>query len=1116
TPTGAEQREREFESSLTCAGPGRLWQTDAKEYLMTYESVQEMFSRVAAGCPTAPAVERGGRSLTYAELEAESNRLANFLAGAGAVRGTVVGLFTADPAQVIAGILGVLKAGAVFVPLDPSFPEHRLGVLSGQARPEFFITQATHLLKLGRVLGEAGQHTRVICVDGQAEGAEFDASVLEVLTSYEGFDRVEHPGLPSDADAPCSVYFTSGSTGKPKAILGRLKGIDHFVRWEIGAVGSSHGTRVSQLASPSFDGFLKDAFVPLCSGGVVCAPESRDVVLDSWSLADWLDAEGVEVLHCVPSVFRSLINQGLSESYFGSMRWVVLTGEPLYPADVKRWMEVFGERIKLWNIYGTTETSMSKFAHEVTREDAERPSIPVGKPIDGVEVMVINSSGRLCGLGAVGEVHIKTPYRSHGYYGEPEMTAEVFVPNPFGSDPSDLVHRTGDFGRLLPGGELELLGRRDQQVKVRGVRVELGEVENLLRGHEAVADVAVVDREDGEGGKALVAYVTLSNGAGAGALRGYLMERLPEAMVPSAFVEMESLPRTLGGKIDRKALPALEQVQAQREAEGEVARSPLEEIVAGIWREVLRLPSVKRDGNFFNLGGHSLLVTQVLARVREFLEVELPVRSLFEAPTVEEFSRLIEEKFTEGRRADLTPIERVPREGELPLSYSQRRMWFFEHLSGGTCAFNVVLDLRLKGRLNIAALEQTFGEIIRRHESLRTTFPAVGDSPAQVINPPAPFSLPVVDLSTLPSEEREGVAARAAQGQALRRFDLGRGPLLRLALLRLAAEEHVVVCTMHHIIGDGQSFEVVIAEMSRLYGALCGGEPSPLSELEIQYADYAAWQRGWLRGEELEGRLGYWRGQLGDAPRRLNLPHRKGRARVQRFKGAEHEVRVNAELTKALRELSQREGVTLFMTMLSAFVVLLNLYTDNEDIVVGSAYANRERAEAERLIGILANTLVLRVDVSGAETFRDVLRRVREVCLDAYTYQLPPELLREGLGERGEERESLFDVWFQLEKERKEKFDMPGLDATPYIEGKEVTRFELSLGLGEWEDEVLGTLEYDDDLFTAETTARMVEGYLRVLALMAEDPERNLSGVSLASETEDEQLRANFAANLEA
>ncbi|MFL6283042.1 MAG: AMP-binding protein, partial [Pyrinomonadaceae bacterium] len=306
---------------------------------MTNESVQEMFSRVAAGCPAAPAIERGGRSLTYAELEAESNRLANFLAGAGAVRGTVVGLFTADPAQVIGGILGVLKAGAVFVPLDPSFPEHRLGVLSGQARPEFFITQATNLLKLRRVAADVSSHAKVICVgagrgeEAQPEGHESNGAGFEVLRDYESYDRTESPGIKSDPDAPCSVYFTSGSTGKPKAILGRLKGIDHFVRWEIGAVGSSHGTRVSQLASPSFDGFLKDAFVPLCSGGVVCAPESRDVVLDAQGLADWLDAEGVEVLHCVPSVFRSLINQGLSESYFGSMRWVVLTGEPLYPAD---------------------------------------------------------------------------------------------------------------------------------------------------------------------------------------------------------------------------------------------------------------------------------------------------------------------------------------------------------------------------------------------------------------------------------------------------------------------------------------------------------------------------------------------------------------------------------------------------------------------------------------------------------------------------------------------------------------------------------------------------------------------------------------------------------------
>src|SRR5689334_13122888 len=393
---------------------------------MSYESAQEMFSRVAAQFGPQIAVERGARKVTYATIEAESNRLANFLLEGGAGKGTMVGLLNDDPIAIVTGILGVLKAGAVFIPLDPTFPDGRLRMMSDQVEPQWYISETRHSEKLEQLRA-----------NGEARTVYLDHS------DYLGYDHLENPSLRSDPDAPCSIYFTSGSTGKPKAILGRLKGIDHFIRWEIETVDARPGTRVSQLAAPSFDGFLKDAFVPLCSGGVVCAPETRDVILDAWSLADWLDVEQIEVLHCVPSVFRAMINQGLNSRYFEALRCVVMTGEHLYPADVKRWMDVFGERIKLFNIYGTTETSLSKFAYEVKPEDVERSSIPVGKPIKGAAMMVIDQNGQPCAVGDVGEIYIRTPYRSFGYYREPDLTKQVFIPNPFSNDPADLVHKTG-------------------------------------------------------------------------------------------------------------------------------------------------------------------------------------------------------------------------------------------------------------------------------------------------------------------------------------------------------------------------------------------------------------------------------------------------------------------------------------------------------------------------------------------------------------------------------------------------------------------------------------------------------------------------------------------------
>ena len=1051
---------------------------------MSYESVQETFSRMAAQFGPRPAIDRAGRQISYATLEAESNRLANYLIERGAGKGTMVGLLTEDPIRIVTGILGVLKAGAVFIPLDPTFPEGRLRTMTECVDPQWYVTEGRYIDTLSRRRSDENPDVRVVSFDDP---------------QYASYEQTQHPNVPSDPDAPCSIYFTSGSTGKPKAILGRLKGIDHFMRWEIDAVGAGPGTRVSQLASPAFDGFLKDVFVPLCSGGTVCAPENRDIILDAWALADWLDVEQIEVLHCVPSLFRALLNEKLNSRYFEALKCIVMTGEPLYPADVKRWLDVFGDRARLFNIYGTTETTLSHFAYEIKPEDVERPSIPVGKPIDGSSPLVIDSRGELCGLGAVGEIHIRWPYRSHGYYNAPELTREVFVQNPLSDDPNDIVHKTGDYGRILKGGDLEHLGRRDQQVQIRGVRVELGEIENLLRAHEAVADVAVVDRDDNDGNKFLVVYVTMNNGTGSDVLRHYLSDRLPVTMLPSAFVELDQLPRTLNGKIDRKALPALEAIKAEAAANQNTKLTPIEEIVAGIWSEVLRLPAISRNGNFFNLGGHSLLVTQVLARVRDYLKIELPVRSIFEAPSLAEFSQVVQEQLSHGQSTEYSPIVHVPRDGELLLSLSQQRMWFFDKLASGTSAFNIALGVRLKGALNVQALEQTFGEIIRRHEGLRTVFQEENGQPLQVIQAPGRFELPLVNLGSLRGEAREPQAARLAREETVRSFDLARGPLVRPTLLRLDDEEHIVICTMAHIIGDGQSFEVVVAEMSQLYSVFTSGKPSTLAEVTVQYIDYAAWQRQWLQGEELERRLAYWRRQLADAPSRLNLPLARSRPKVQQFGGAHQEFGLSPELTEALRELTRREGLTLYMTMLSAYVLLLNQYTDDEDIVVGSVYANRERVEAEKVIGILANTLVLRVNLSGAMTFKDVMRQVRQVCLDAYTYQLSPELIREDLAKRGEDRERMFDVWFQAERALQEKLDMSGLETSWYSEGKEVTRFELSLALGELDDRLIGKLDYDDRIFSAQTVAQMLEDYLQLLQLMAADVDKNLATISLGT-----------------
>ena len=597
---------------------------------MEQESIQDIFTTVAARYPSQVALDQGSRLTTYGELEYESNQLANFLISSGVNTGSIVAILAGNPALIVKSMLAILKAGCAFAPFDPLMPVNRLQWMAEQIKPAWFIVESEHLEKVAQIATGIEDRVTVVCADG----------------SDPRQDLTTNPGLESDPDALCSIFFTSGSTGKPNAIAGRLKGIAHFVLWEAAALGVREGTRFSQLTSPSFDGFLKDVFTPLCAGGTVCIPESREITLDARALVDWIEASRLNVLHCVPSVFRTLINAGLAIDNFPELQYVVLAGEPLLPADVGRWVETFADRIRLVNLYGPTETTLTKLFHFVDVSDKERRSVPIGKPIPGGAAVIIDEQGRACKPGEVGEILLCTPYRAHGYYNDPGKTAEVFVPNHFGNDPGDVVYRTGDYGRLLADGNFEFVGRKDHQVKIRGVRIELPEIENVLRTHESVTDVAVIDREDAIGNKYLCAYVVLDGDVEPGVLRQHLAKSLPEFMMPSAIIKLSSLPHTVNGKLDRKALPMPSAQQAAYVA----PRTAIEEVVAGIWASALWIDQVGVYDDFFELGGHSLLATRVISDVNAALNTEVPLRRLFEGPTVAELSASVEAARCNGSR----------------------------------------------------------------------------------------------------------------------------------------------------------------------------------------------------------------------------------------------------------------------------------------------------------------------------------------------------------------------------------------------------------------------------------------------------------------------------------
>ncbi|HZH16513.1 MAG TPA: condensation domain-containing protein, partial [Archangium sp.] len=765
---------------------------------------------------------------------------------------------------------------------------------------------------------------------------------------------------------------------------------------------------------------------------------------------------------------------------------------------------------RLYNLYGPSEdTTYSTFAL-MRREEA---SPPIGKPLSNTQAYVLDASLQPVPVGVSGELYLSGLGLARGYLGRPELTAERFLPNPFSSD-GGRMYRTGDKVRLLPDGTLEYLGRLDHQVKVRGFRIELGELDAVLSQHSAVQDVITLAREDVPGDKRLVAYLVAreSQHLDASELRSFLKSRLPEYMVPSAFMVLSALPLSPNGKVDRKALPAPETTRS--EARTYVApRTPTEQLLASMWSQLLSLERVGSSDNFFELGGHSLLATQVVSRVRASFGVELPLRALFEAPTVESLALKVEAAVHAGQglqRPDLRPVART---GQLPLSFAQQRLWFLEQLEPGLPTYHIPLAMRLEGALDVSALERSFQELVHRHESLRTTFRSTGTEAIQVIHAEASLPLPLVDLSALPQAQQEAEVRRLAEEESARPFDLIRGPLVRVTLLELADTQHVLLLTMHHIVSDGWSMGVLIREVAALYQAFTAGQPSPLPTLPVQYADYAAWQRDWLQGDALETQLAYWRQHLTGAPQVLELPTDRPRPAVQSHRGANLSVRLTADLSRAVNALAQREGATPFMVLLAAFNAVLSRYSGQQDITVGSPIAGRTHADTEGLIGFFVNTLVLRTRLEGNPSFRELLGRVRQSTLGAYAHQdIPFEKLVEELKpQRSLSYSPLFQVMLVLQNTpvgaiSGSEGSRPSLEMRPLEVEGQTAKFDLTLSLSETPEGFTGSLQYNTDLFEAGTADRLL-GHLQVLLQAAtSNPELSLSALPLLTEAERQQV----------
>ncbi len=1029
------------------------------------------FAEQAARAPDAPAVVHGGATLSYGELAARAAALAGDLRARGIGPEARVGVCMERGAHAAVALLGVLRAGGVYVPLDPAYPADRLAFMLADSGAALVLTLERHRDRLPEFAGE------VVALDAGPSAAAAD-----------------DPGNGSVAapDNLAYVIYTSGSTGRPKGVMVSHAAAANLLAEAVEAFGARPESRVLHTASLSFDASLLEMFLALASGASLHVAD-REVVLASGALETLLRERAIDVWVSTPPLLGSL-----PHADFPALRSVSTGGERCPGALAARWSR--GRR--LMNMYGPTETTIYTTWHACRAGGSEAP--PIGRPVAGARAFVLDPRGEPVPAGFPGELYVGGAGLARGYLGRPGLTAERFVPDAFSAGPGARLYRTGDRARWRASGELEYLGRVDQQVKVRGVRIEPGEIEAALRLHPGVRECAVVAREDAQGDRRLVAYV--AGDAQEDGLREHARRMLPEPMVPGAFVVLERLPLTPGGKLDRGALPAPEYAAAARYV---APRTPVEEVLAGVWAEVLRLERVGVEDNFFELGGHSLLATRVVSRVRDVLGVELPLRALFEAPTVAGLAARVEAARAAGVEAQAPPLVPLPRDGgPLPASFAQRRLWFVQQMDPRSWAYNMAYPLRLTGGLDVGALRRALTAVVGRHEALRSTLEERGGELVQVIHPPAPARLPTVELRGLAADAREREARRLAEAEARRPFDLARGPLLRAALLRLGDEAAAVLFTLHHVAGDGWSMEVLVREVSALYAAGQRGEAAHLPALPVQYADHAAWQRAWLTGETLAEHVGWWRAQLDGAPALLELPTDRPRPAVPGDAAAYHGFTLGREISAALRALSRRDGATLFMTLLAAWQALLARYSGQDDVVVGTPIAGRTRRETEGLIGFFVNTLVLRADLGGDPTFGGLLRQVRELTLGAYQHQeLPFEKLVEELGvERSLGHTPLFQVMFALQNNEQGELRLGGTGVEALGTGASAAKFDLTLNLAEVGEEIQGGLAYRSELWEAATIERMAGHYLALLAAVAAAPEARLSGLELLGEAERRQV----------
>lgn len=1104
----------------------------------------QIFEKQVSLSGDSPAIFIDESSISYKELNLRANRLAHFLRKKGVKEESLVGILIERSVEMIVAILGVLKAGGAYIPLDPNYPGDRIRYMIKDSGMNYLIS--------------AGDS-----VKNYLEDNVFTLDLLAIADQIKG-ENDANLHVEVGKDNLIYVIYTSGSTGTPKGVGITQTGLVNHTMNLNEILEISPNDRMLQFISLSFDAAAEEIFPTLTSGASLVIPGKAQDVLGA-DLVNLCEQKQVTILHLPVPIWHQMLDAMIENNLPvpSALRVLHVGGEPVAMDKLRAWNEMSNEvrnkePMKLVNAYGPTETTITATVYKndcVNNRLSLLRKLPIGKPITNIQAYILDQNWMPVPIGTPGELFIGGDGLARGYLSNPGITAERFIPNPFNTGEQTRLYRTGDLVRYLPGGEIEFIGRVDFQVKLRGYRVELGEIETTLREYSTIKDAIVMIREDKSGDKRLVAYLLGALNENGDTvhldpqeIRHFISERLPAYMIPAIYIELESFPLTPSGKIDRKAFPSPDEDQFLISTNYVAPRSPIEEIVAGLWAEILNLNRISIYDNFFELGGHSLKATQLLSRLRQTFEIDLALREVFENPTVAGIGTVISNKIDEGRGVGIAPpitpllrdpVTGVPQEAPM-LSFSQQRLWFLEQLDPGNLAWNIPLFVRISGELDISALSNSIRQVTKRHESLRTTFDSVDGLPVQIISPELEFELEAVDIPGDPEDEPEiqALIEKLCRDEVKKSFDLESGPLLRVKLLRLSAVDHVLILVLHHIIADGWSLSIFVNEVAALYqvhnrlnkthekdtsiepkaSTLDQASELFLPDLAIQYADFSVWQRKWLQGDTLKKQIDYWKEKLAGLPPVLDLPTDRPRPAVKTANGASESFLFPTSLSEKIMELSRSEGVTPYMFLLASFYVLLARYSGQDDICVGTAIANRTREALEGLIGFFVNTLVMRGDLSGDPTFRDLLMQTRETALEAYAHQdLPFEMLVEELQpERNLSYTPLFQVGFDYQDAQDEALKLPGITIKSLDLDSGTTPYDLLLSITHSKDGASdqhylgGTIEFNTDLYVRSSIQRLLRHYQTLLEAIVLDMDQKVAALPILSTEERQEILVNW------